>query len=197
MNKNYWRILLRVLPLLLLIPLVYLVWFHGGEEKLQQSVSNINTGKSDLQGKAAPPFQFTKEHSWKGETFNLSQAKGKPVLLHFWATWCGPCVAEMPELLALSQKRSDITFIAIAVDKDWQTVSAFFERYKDLRRFPEKINLYLDPGGDVPDRYGTVGLPETYLLKPDLTVVTKLVGAQPWTNSRMQALLDSLREPKR
>lgn len=198
MKSQYFQVFIRVLPIILAAVLVYLIWFYRGTEFLEESVTKVNTVASVMQGKAAPDFRITKALSWKGVELNLQSLKGKPVLLHFWATWCGPCVQELPELIELAKKRgSDMNFVAIAVDKDWQTISSFLGRYPALKDLPNVVTLALDPGGELPALYGTSGLPDTYLLRTDLTLETRLVGPQPWLSREMQPLLDSLAKQNR
>jgi cytochrome c biogenesis protein CcmG, thiol:disulfide interchange protein DsbE len=198
MSINNYKWVLRFLPLLVVLPILYFLWFGGGDEALEQSVSRVNTAPSSLIGSRALNFKFEKKQAWDGKELELHTVSGKKVLLHFWATWCGPCVLELPELMEMAERESkDLMVIAIAVDKDWQTIGSFLERYPKLKKLPEVVSLYLDPEGKIPSQYGTNGLPESFLLGRDLTVISKLVGAQPWLDKRMQALLDSAPEQKR
>jgi thiol-disulfide isomerase/thioredoxin len=196
---KHWctRLIIRVIPILLVVSALYLLWLYRGEEALQNSVTNVYSAQSDLQGKEAPHFEILKSESWRGQQFSLKDRRGRPVLLHFWATWCGPCVQELPELIALARARqNDFQFIAVAIDRDWQTIGDFFNRYPELKSLPDLVELLLDPKGKVPALYGSNGLPESFLLDDKLTVKAKLMGQQPWGSKPMRALLDSLRSQK-
>ena len=110
-------------------------------------------------GRLAPNFRL--ENS-EGGTIALSDLRGTPVLLNFWATWCGPCRFEMPELQALFGRMGDRLFI-LAVDLD--------ESKGEVNNFKEELGLtfptVLDDGQKVFDRYAPFGLPSTYLLDAD------------------------------
>lgn len=96
----------------------------------------------------------------EGATIRLSDYRGKPVLLNFWATWCAPCRLEMPELQAAYEAHADQGLQIIAVDQGESAaeVEAFFDEF-DLTLTP-----VLDREGLVSDVYGAVNLPSTFFV---------------------------------
>ncbi len=77
-----------------------------------------------------------------GTKTDLAKEKGKIFIIHFWATWCPPCVEEIPALSRFWDKyrtRDDISLYAISVDKDWKTIEDF------MKKNPSEIPLFLDP----------------------------------------------------
>jgi thiol-disulfide isomerase/thioredoxin len=99
-----------------------------------------------------------------GEQVALSDHMGQPIILNFWATWCGPCRIEMPELQAAYEANQDQGLVILALDRDEsaQTVSRFFD----------ELNLtftpLLDDGGEVARRYGVGGnLPASIFINPE------------------------------
>ena len=81
------------------------------------------------QGKAPPSFTG---QTASGDTFNLADTRGKVVLINFWATWCGPCQQEMPDLAALQKKYGPqgLTIVGLSIDDDLATVQQFDKRAK-------------------------------------------------------------------
>jgi thiol-disulfide isomerase/thioredoxin len=109
--------------------------------------------------------------------------RGAPVtLLHFWATWCAPCIAEIPSLdrLASAIESSDFTIVMVAVDDQQDKVAPFLGERAAMA-------LY-DPSWEVAHRYGTYKLPETYLLVGN-QVVDKFVAAQDWDDPALRRRL--------
>ena len=109
-----------------------------------------------LKNGATPDFQLPDA---TGHTLSLSQQRGHPVFLNFWATWCPPCVDEVPSLedLARRLKGSDMRMLAVSVDDDWDKIRRFFAKGSD-------IGVLLDTSHDVPKKFGTEKFPETFLI---------------------------------
>lgn len=108
-----------------------------------------------------------------GRTHTLEQYKGKWVLVNFWATWCPPCLEEMPDLNALHEdKRNNLVVLGIAMDyRDRQTVLDFAQQM--MATFP-----IIFGDRQIAAQIGTVpGLPTTYLYNPQGKVVAYNVGA--------------------
>ncbi|HUF79323.1 MAG TPA: TlpA disulfide reductase family protein [Thermoanaerobaculia bacterium] len=110
-------------------------------------------------------------------------------LVHFWATWCPPCMTEIPSLDRLSddfgEYRGDFTILMVAVNDDMERVAGFVG---------DRISSVLyDPSWEVAHRYGTRKLPETYLVvKGD--VVERWIGAQDWNDPGIRRrILDAVR----
>ena len=108
----------------------------------------------------------------KGKVHRLQDYKGKWVLVNFWATWCPPCLEEMPDLQKLHETRKDLVVIGIAMDyKDPKYVISFAEDL--LVTFPIVLG---DP--KIAAQIGRIsGLPTTYLYSPQGTLAAQNVGA--------------------
>ncbi|HWR72442.1 MAG TPA: TlpA disulfide reductase family protein [Nitrospirota bacterium] len=128
------------------------------------------------EGDAAPAFTL---RTTKQASLALSDYRGKVVLVHFWATWCPPCVEELPQLEKLYRtlRGKDFEILAVSVDDDEaKSVGPFLA--KNVVSFP----VLFDPGGPVARRYGTIKFPETYVLDRGGTVRFKVIGPLEWTS---------------
>jgi len=107
-----------------------------------------------------------------GGSFTLSEQEGKAVLLNFWATWCGPCVGEMPAFPRLIEKYGDkLCLVAVNCSEEATAVKKFLS--DNGYTFP----VVLDPEGEVAALYPSDGIPYTLIIAPDGTVSHIAVGA--------------------
>jgi cytochrome c biogenesis protein CcmG, thiol:disulfide interchange protein DsbE len=134
----------------------------------------------------SPAPDFTVRDSQHSVT--LSQLKGQIVVLNFWATWCPPCIEEMPSLVQMQQRMKDkgITVLAVSVDADDTA----------YRRFLADHNVNLlsvrDPDQKSNQLYGTFKFPETYIIDRNGIVQRKFIGAVDWTEPDVLEYLGKL-----
>jgi cytochrome c biogenesis protein CcmG/thiol:disulfide interchange protein DsbE len=132
-------------------------------------------------GRAATDFTIT---LFSGEKFSLAEQRGKPVLVNFWASWCPPCKEEAPVLERAWRAFKDRGVVFVGVDV-WDTeadAKAFMQRYGVT--YPNGP----DPSGEVAIEYGVTGLPETWFLDREGTLVRRWVGAL--SDSQITAFLE-------
>ena len=134
----------------------------------------------------APAFSL---ETLSGDDFALAEAKGRPLVINFWATWCGPCEAELPIKKRLARELGDkVRLLGINLTTSEGSVD-------DVRRYAEEheINypVLLDTRGNVQQRYGVRGTPTTYVIDADGGVVTKFMGAMDYRDMkrRLEALI--------
>jgi thiol-disulfide isomerase/thioredoxin len=132
------------------------------------------------------------DYSWTmrsldGEVVTLSKYAGKPIFLNIWATWCGPCMQEMPSIakLANNPNLKDVVFLCVATDESPRPVQA----YVDAKRPPMTI---LHANGSIPKVFFTEGIPATFLIAPDGRIVKSQVGSSDWDQPDVIRLLESL-----
>ena len=119
---------------------------------------------------------------------SLSQFKGQVVVLNFWATWCAPCVEEVPSLVEMQRrlKAKGVTVLAVSVDVD---ESAYRQFVKD-----HNVNLLTvrDASGKSNALYGTFKFPETYVIDRNGVMRRKFIGAVDWTSPDVTEFLGKL-----
>ena len=136
-------------------------------------------------GDRAPSFSLATE---EGAGVSLDDYKGKWVLLNFWATWCPPCVQEVPSLnqLHLDLEPKGLVVLGVSVDADKQAYQGFLDQWTIA--FP----TVRDPEMTVSSVYGTHKFPESYLINPEGRVVRKYVGPENWLRPEIANYLRSL-----
>ena len=142
-----------------------------------------NGGRPPRIGETAPDFTIADG----SHTVTLSRLRGKPVLLNFWASWCAPCVEEMPSLVQLQKQLGDkATVLAVSVDSDDNAYKQFVRDHNiDLLtvRDPKQISNTL---------YATFKFPETYVIDRSGKILRKFIGPVDWTNPEIVDYLNKL-----
>jgi peroxiredoxin len=124
------------------------------------------------EGEHAPDFQLK---SLDGKTVSLSDYRGKTVLLNFWASWCGPCVGEMPYLQEIHQEWSakGLVLLTVNVGESSYQANGFMQNYGLT------LQVLLDTSGSVAEQYSIMGIPTTFFIDKDGIIQKKVVGAFP------------------
>lgn len=127
------------------------------------------------QGDQATAFSITSD---AGKPISLSNFGGKVMVLNFWASWCKPCVDEMPSLNAFAKiaEKEGIVVVGISVDHD----DAKYKKF--LKALRPAFATYRDAKAEIPASYGTFKYPETYIIDKNGKVVEKIIGEQNWMN---------------
>jgi peroxiredoxin len=131
-------------------------------------------------GSSAPEFKL---RDLQGKSFNSSELKGNMVVLDLWATWCEPCIDDIPMLNRLHEKYSSrgVQVIGIAVESGWA---------KDIKPHVVKLGVKYNVlvGNDkIVEQYQMIGFPTTYLIGKDGRIVKKYVGTVPDTDKEKEA----------
>jgi len=158
---------------------VYLV-SSGGSRPPREAV------KSVVAGELAPDFQL---EDTSGKQVTLSELRGKVVLVNFWATWCPPCIAEMPSMERLNEIMAgdDFVMLAINTEENGRNIVPAF-----LQKRPHTFTVLYDDKGVVQKRYGVFKFPETFIIHKDGTVAEKIIGPLDWANPETVAYLKGL-----
>ena len=134
----------------------------------------------------APEVAFT---DLEGKPANLADLRGKPAIVNLWATWCQPCLREMPSLERLQQKLGGkLTVAAVSQDRGGEKAVVPFLAKLGL----DKVRVYLDPQSEVGKAFGVRGLPTSIVLDAEGREIGRVEGAAEWDSDKMLAVLDPL-----
>jgi peroxiredoxin len=143
-------------------------------------------------GGAAPALELA---DLDGGTHRLADYRGKTVLVNFWATWCAPCLAEMPSIERLRRAMEGRPFAVLAVNMgESGRVARDF-----ARKLPVTFTVLLDQDGRVTRAWGARVLPASYLVGPDGAIRYSYFGDLDWASDEVRARIESLmrKEPQR
>ncbi|GIW43140.1 MAG: thioredoxin [Candidatus Binatia bacterium] len=136
-------------------------------------VALLQTQQRERAGFAAPSFRLP---TLDGRTVRLEEFRGKILFLNFWATWCPPCREEMPAMQRVYERFRQRPFAMLAVSEDTSA--------EPVREFVNALGLSfsiaLDPNGQLPEKYGVTGYPETFIIDPSGIVLRHVVGPLEW-----------------
>jgi peroxiredoxin len=154
----------------LLICLAAAYFFFAKDERQQGPPADLLQA-----GSMAPDFTLK---DVKGNSVTLSQYRGKVVFLNFWATWCPPCLAEMPAMERLNEVYGSRDFVMLAVnaEEDVEAVKAF------LKEHPHSFPVLLDLEAEAQSLYGVYRFPETFLIDKSGKIVERYLGARDWSS---------------
>jgi thiol-disulfide isomerase/thioredoxin len=140
---------------------------------------------------AVPPaFSFTTE---AGARQTLADYRGKGVVLNIWATWCGPCVAEMPALDALAPRAAALGIAVLPVSVDAQGLPAVREFYRT--HHIQSLPILLSPDGDIARAFKVDGIPASFIFDRAGRITAHLEGAVQWDTSSALATIARLVGP--
>src|SRR5437588_919854 len=138
----------------------------------------------EMIGKTAPDFTVRDAD----RTVALRDFRGRVVVLNFWATWCPPCVEEMPSLVQMQQRMGakGVTVLAVSVDVDESAYQRFLKNHKI------ELLTVRDPDQKSNNLYGTSKFPESYIIDRSGVVRRKFFGAVDWTQPEIVDFLSKL-----
>lgn len=124
-------------------------------------------------GDTGPQFAITSD---RGTKLTRSDFGGKVLVLNFWATWCPPCISELPSLNAMARTLAPkgVVVVGVSIDQDEKAYKAFVQRFK------LSFETARDPEASISSEYGTFKIPETYVIGPDGKVLEKFVSDRDW-----------------
>lgn len=122
-----------------------------------------------------------------GQSVGLSSFKGEPLVINLWATWCQPCLAEMPSLDQFQQRIGGrIRVLAVSEDQTGAKKVQPFVAQMNLH----KLAIYLDPNGSLLQAFSVRGLPTSIIIDAQGRVVGKIEGASDWNSPQIAAMLE-------
>ncbi len=148
-----------------------------------ESAGTVKLGALDRSHKGSAMPDFTLRDP-AGRELPLTSLKGKPVLINLWATWCGPCVIELPLIDALAGTEK-LRVLAVSQDAGEPEKVATFLKDRKLT----KLELWLDPANDLSFHYGTGTLPTTIFYDGQGRELWRFVGERDWSDAETRKLL--------
>ncbi|MEE8435286.1 MAG: TlpA disulfide reductase family protein [bacterium] len=180
MPLNKFRSLLSILTVILLFTAIPAAQATGpvpGEKRLLLDTPSKLVAAFDVQIKTIA-----------GKTYRLKDLKGQVVFLNFWATWCVPCLREMPSMERLKRKMKGKAFRMLAVNFD--------EPIERIRQFTKgkgfTFEIVLDPGGSIGEKYNAERLPLTYIIGRKGNIVRRAIGAREWDKALVVKMLEHM-----
>ena len=124
-----------------------------------------------------------------GHSVELSELRGKLVLVNLWATWCEPCLREMPSLERLQSRLGErIAVLAVSEDRGGnKTVEPFIAKLG-----LKSVKIYIDPKSEVGHAFGARGLPTSFLIDREGKVLGRVEGAAEWDSPKILGVLEPL-----
>lgn len=142
------------------------------------------------QVKPAADIHFLDE---AGKDLNLQQFRGKVIVLNLWATWCTPCVAEMPMLDRLQERLEGMDAVVVALSLDRGGAAAVREFYE--REGIRSLKVYVDPSMRAQATLQAFGLPTTVIIDPEGNERGRLIGPAKWNDDAALDLITSAKSP--
>lgn len=177
----------------LLTIIVLLLAACGNSDKNKEDMpenGNITTEKvAELEAPAASGISFKDKD---GKIVSLNTLKGKVVFINFWATWCPPCIEEMPSINKLKQSFKDneeIVFLMVDVDNKMEKSTAFM--VKNNYDLPVYVH-----NGNIPAEYLGSSIPTTVILDKSGDMIVRIEGGRDYTSPEMVKVLNELVESK-
>lgn len=174
-----------ILTILIIGGLFALLFWRGDKYGLERG------GQPALEvGLPAPEFALP---DLEGNQRSLSDYRGRVILLNIWATWCPPCVDEMPSMQALYEALGSegLEILAVSIDVNGsKAVAPFAEKYG--LTFP----LLLDPDSRVAAAYGTTGVPESFIIDREGRLARKVIGGVDWISPAVVGFIRGLVDGK-
>jgi len=183
--KKVFQFLKPVIVTLIVIGLLQITGLWGNASAaaqmlvLKTGILNANPGED----KTPSSFDYNFEmKDLEGNKFSFDQYKGKVIFINVWATWCGPCKAEMPGIQSLSEKLKDepVEFVMLSVDKESALSKVITYLEKNHYTFPVFM-----PHGYLPEQMQVPSIPTTFVIGKDGKVLMKETGTRNYDTRKM------------
>lgn len=154
----------------------------------QPDIPKTEAGVNADEPSADEPVEEALFQDGTGNIVKLTEQKGKVVFINFWATWCPPCIAEMPSIEKLYSRykdNKDVVFLMVDVDANYQGASAF------MSKGGYTLPVYT-PAGEMPRKYFAGSMPTTVILDKTGKIAFNHVGGADYSNPEVFAFIDKL-----
>lgn len=159
----------------------------AGADSAGVAPSGLGVFKATAKPEPLPDISF---EDAKGNPVRLADFRGKVVLLNIWATWCGPCVEEMPSLAQTARRYASQGLVVVAVSEDrggLDVVRSFFDKHS-----LSGLDIYIDKSTKLGSALHANGLPTTVMIGRDGKEIGRIEGGEDWTGAAAQKMLQGL-----
>lgn len=179
--KQHQKLVLALLVLTLLGGVIFYAF--------RNSTSNsYNSPKSATKGADGNDFSGIEI---SGEEFSLSRLSEKPIIIHFWASWCGPCVNEFPKMIRFIESfNGKIHLVALSADESDEDIKSFLAKI-GVSHSPF-IHIVRDDGGKIAEQYKAKMLPTSVILVKGLKVEKRIPGEVDWEDPKLREIFESI-----
>lgn len=195
-KKNYWRYIIYIAVIGLVLWPTSRIFFQQQlmkigffQPKLEQPEVTEESNVAAVDQSSTDKASFVTE---SGDIINTADLKGKVVFINFWATWCGPCVAEMPSIEILYNKFKDnpnVVFLIVEIDNNMEGAKAFVVK--------QKLSLpIVYPTSDIPQAWLENAIPTTVILDKSGKVAERKQGMYDYSGEGVQDFIQSLIDQK-
>jgi len=145
--------------------------------------------ESPLVGKSAPPFTLD---LLDGTKFKLDELKGKVVILDFWASWCGPCIESLPQVVKVADefKAQGVELVTVNLQETTKQITSFLNRQK------LKMNVALDIDAAVSEKYEATSIPQTVIIDREGKIAYLWIGVGNHVDDTLRNALKLVLDPK-
>ena len=170
-----------------MIRMIVIIWILVGMMGgAHPGYSSPMYGIESIEDMKAPDISFTDK---SGKLLHLKDFNGKAVILSFWATWCGPCLLELPTMDKLQARMGNsISILPVALEPNGSAMVERFFSKADIRHLP----IYVDSGYQAQSVYHIRALPVTFVINSEGMLVGKAEGALDWDKPEIQRYLENL-----
>lgn len=185
----------RALLLVLAIGLATAVWFTL--QKKASFVDPLAIEQIDvLNGHLLErPFEDFALQDLHGNPISLQSLRGNVIFLNFWASWCAPCLEEMPSMARLAERMDGKPFriLAVSLDDEEVALDGFLAQ---TQLETSRMTILRDPGGLISRNWGTQLLPETWVIDREGRLIARFMGARDWHSEPAIRLFEVLTRPQ-
>ena len=167
-------------PLLILLPIILVIGYY------LVSLSNRSEFPEDSNQAVAAPaayesLDYKELIDWKGTKLAVSTTPEPIVIMHFWASWCEPCIHEFPDLINMAKAmKGKVQVFAISEDSNKDEIKAFIKSFKDAEA-TENFHLVFDEKHEIMNKWEVNKLPESYIFGPKRKLAKHVTGVVSWT----------------
>lgn len=161
---------------------------HWMGSRVEETGANNYSALERMEKEGVPNFEAK---DLEGQSFDLKSMEGKVVILNFWASWCGPCIEEVPSLIKLVKEfKGEVQLIAVSGDSLREDIDVFMKSFPEMKG--ENIKIVWDQDRSLMKQFQVARLPESMVLGKDQKLVKKIVGTIDWYNKDSIAYVNSL-----